>query len=185
MIRRLALALGGLALAACSNDPYPGADGGARVLYVPYAEAPKTLDPQVAYSVYDHEVTANLYETALEYHYLKRPYELIPALVKEVPVPEPRRDGRIVYRFEVRRGMRYAADPCFALGAPGAQQRDVLLPSSGPSAGSPDSQPSGNASRSCAKRNPASLRCASTNSTRAPGRSRASWCRTPTASRSC
>lgn len=121
-----ALALCALLLAACSNDPYPGADEHARVLYVPYAEAPKTLDPQVAYSVYDHEVIANLYETALEYHYLKRPYELIPALVTDVPAPEPRADGRIVYRFQVRRGMLFADDACFALGTPGARQREVL-----------------------------------------------------------
>ena len=113
-------------LAACSNDPYPAEPAGTRTLYVPFAEAPKTLDPQIAYSVYDHEVIANLYETALEYHYLRRPYELIPALVTAVPKPEPQPDGRVVYRFALRRGMRFAADPCFALGTPGAVQREVL-----------------------------------------------------------
>lgn len=124
-MRRLALAAA-LALAACGNDPYPPEPPGARTLYVPFAEAPKTLDPQVAYSVYDHEVIANVYETALDYHYLRRPYELIPALVTEVPEPEPQPDGRVVYRFTVRRGMHFASDPCFALGTPGAERREVL-----------------------------------------------------------
>ncbi|RIK96923.1 MAG: peptide ABC transporter substrate-binding protein [Proteobacteria bacterium] len=125
-MKRIAAALALAFAAACGNDPYPASDAASRVLYVPYAEAPKTLDPQVAYSVYDHEVIANLYETALEYHYLKRPFELIPALVEAVPEPQPRADGRIAYRFALRRGVRFAADPCFGLGTPGATQREVV-----------------------------------------------------------
>ncbi len=116
-----------LALAtACTNDPYPSADAHARVLYVPYAEAPKTLDPQVAYSVYDHEVLSNVYETPLEYHYLKRPYELIPGLVTAVPEPRATGDGRVAYTFQFRRGVRFASDPCFAVGRAGATQRELV-----------------------------------------------------------
>jgi ABC-type transport system substrate-binding protein len=111
---------------ACGNDPYPVEAPGARVLYVPYDEAPKTLDPQVAYSVYDHEVIANVYETALEYHYLKRPFELIPALVSRVPAPEPRAGGRVAYRLALRPGIRFADDPCFGLGAPDATSRELV-----------------------------------------------------------
>jgi ABC-type transport system substrate-binding protein len=124
VVKRAALLL--LACVGCGNDPYPAADAGARVLYVPYDEAPKTLDPQVAYSVYDHEVIANVYETALEYHYLKRPFELIPALVRSVPSPEPRAGGRVAYRFALRPGIRFADDACFALGAPGATSRELV-----------------------------------------------------------
>jgi ABC-type transport system substrate-binding protein len=115
-----------LACLACGNDPYPPDDAGARVLYVPYAEAPKTLDPQVAYSVYDHEVTANVYESALEYHYWRRPFELIPALVTQVPAPEPRSGGRVAYRFALRPGIRFADDPCFGLATPGAATRELV-----------------------------------------------------------
>ena len=113
-------------LAGCSNDPYPPEPAGTRTLYVPYVEAPKTLDPQVAYSVYDHEVLSNVYETALEYHYLRRPYELIPALVAAVPQAEARPDGSVVYRFTVRRGIAFQDDPCFAQGAPDVARRDLL-----------------------------------------------------------
>jgi len=111
---------------ACTNDPYPSADARARVLYVPYSEAPKTLDPQVAYSVYDHEVLSNVYETPLEYHYLKRPYELIPGLVTEVPEPRALGDGRVVYTFQLRRGVHFASDPCFAIGEAGRTQRELV-----------------------------------------------------------
>jgi ABC-type transport system substrate-binding protein len=124
-VRAIALVACAL-LVACGNDPYPSEDAGSRTLYVAYAEAPKTLDPQVAYTVYDHEVIANVYETALEYHYLRRPWELIPALVTDVPVPEALPDGRVRYRFTLRPGMRYAADPCFARSTPGATSRDVV-----------------------------------------------------------
>jgi oligopeptide transport system substrate-binding protein len=125
-LRAAALAACVVAIAACTNDPYPSADAGARVLYVPYPEAPKTLDPQVAYSVYDHEVLSNVYETALEYHYLKRPYELIPGLVEAVPEPHPLVDGRVGYTFALRRGVRFASDPCFALGGVGRMQRELV-----------------------------------------------------------
>ena len=120
----LVLALGLLAL-GCSNDPYPPADAGARILYVPFQEAPKTLDPQVAYSVYDHEVLANVYEALLEYHYLARPYQLIPGLAVEVPRARPLADGRVAYRFELRRDVRFARDPCFALGQAGRDTREL------------------------------------------------------------
>ena len=111
---------------ACGNDPYPSADADARVLYVPYAEAPKTLDPQVAYSVYDHEVLGNVYETPLEYHYLKRPYELIPGLVTAVPEARALGDGRVAYTFSLRRGVRFASDPSFGIAEAGRTQRELV-----------------------------------------------------------
>ena len=124
---RPAIALAALASLAwgCGNDPYPASDAHARDLYVPFQEAPKTLDPQVAYSVYDHEVLSNVYETLLEYHYLKRPYQLIPGLALEVPEPRALQGGRVAYRFALRRPVRFADDPCFALGTPGARSRDL------------------------------------------------------------
>ena len=125
-LRAAALAACVIASLACSNDPYPSADANAHVLYMPYPEAPKTLDPQVAYSVYDHEVLSNVYETPLEYHYLKRPYELIPGLVTAVPEPRALGDGRVVYTFKLRRGVRFASDPCFALGGAGRTQRELV-----------------------------------------------------------
>ena len=126
MRRLAALLLVAVAAAACGNDPYPHADAAARILYVPFQEPPKTLDPQVAYSVYDHEILSNVYETPLEYHYLKRPYELIPGLALAVPEPRPLGDGRVAYRFDLRPGVRFADDPSFALDGDGPTGRELM-----------------------------------------------------------
>ena len=104
---------GGALLPACGNDPYPDQDAGRKVLYRSFREAPKTLDPAVAYTTGSHAVQANIYDTLLEYHYLKRPYELIPGLAQGVPHPNALPDGRVAYRFELRPGVLYQDDPCF------------------------------------------------------------------------
>ena len=70
----------------CSNNPYPEASDEVKVLYTTYSEAPRTLDPAVSYTTNGHAILANIHETLLEYHYLKRPYELIPGLAEHVPV---------------------------------------------------------------------------------------------------
>ena len=90
MVRLSAIAglVGLLLVLGCTNNPYPDADHGKKVLYSSFNEAPKTLDPAVAYTTAEHVVTGNVYDTLLEYHYLKRPYELIPGLAEAVPKPE-------------------------------------------------------------------------------------------------
>jgi ABC-type transport system substrate-binding protein len=115
-----------LAPAGCGNNPYPGADDLQKVRYSALPESPKTLDPAVSYTTLEHAVTANVYDTLLEYHYLKRPYELIPALALEVPPPRELPGGRVAYRFRLRPGMLFQEDPAFALGAAGRTTREVV-----------------------------------------------------------
>jgi ABC-type oligopeptide transport system substrate-binding subunit len=87
--------LGLLAVCAgCTNNPYPEADRDRKVLYSSFHEAPKTLDPAVAYSTAEHVVTGNVFDTLLEYHYLDRPYRLIAGLAEAVPQPQAGADGR-------------------------------------------------------------------------------------------
>ena len=112
-------------VAACSNNPYPGADSEQKIRYSVLPGAPKTLDPAVSYSHLEHLITANVYETLLEYHYLDRPYRLIPALAQEVPEPRSLPDGRVSYRFELREGMLFQDDPCFELAEPGRTTREI------------------------------------------------------------
>ncbi len=109
----------------CTNNPYPDEDEAAKVLYVAFAVAPKTLDPQVSYTTVDHLITSNVFDTLLEYHYLDRPYRLIPALAEGVPHPEARADGRVAYRFRLRPDLLFQSDPCFALGGAGRTTRAV------------------------------------------------------------
>jgi ABC-type transport system substrate-binding protein len=113
-------------VAACGNDPYPGADSDEKILYLSFSEPPKTLDPQVAYSTADHVVTGAVYDRLLEYHFLDRPYRLIPGLARAVPEAEPRPGGHVAYRFELRDDLLFADDPCFALGGAGRTTRRVL-----------------------------------------------------------
>jgi hypothetical protein len=70
------------------------------VLYRPFSEAPKTLDPAVAYTTTAHDINGLVNVSLLEYHYLKRPYALAPGLARAVPVAE-RRGDRTAYRFEL------------------------------------------------------------------------------------
>ena len=112
--------------AGCTNNPYPDADDREKVLYTNYQEPPKTLDPAVAYSTADHVITGAVYDSLLEYDFLARPYRLIPGLLKEIPEPEPREDGRVVYRLRLQDGLLYQDDPSFALGTPGATTRQVV-----------------------------------------------------------
>ncbi len=120
------LALLAALAAACTNNPYPEEDAEARILYTTFGEPPKTLDPQVAYSTSDHAVLSNAYETLLEYHFLKRPYALIPGLAQEVPEPRPLPDGRVAYRFRLLEGVLYHDCPCFALGGTERTTREMV-----------------------------------------------------------
>lgn len=115
-----------IAVGSCSNNPYPNSDRAAKVFYTSFAEAPRTLDPAVAYTSTAHDITANVFDTALEYHFRKRPYALIAGLVEKVPEAEEWQDGRIAYRFVLRPGVRFHADPCFErFHGKGVQTREV------------------------------------------------------------
>jgi oligopeptide transport system substrate-binding protein len=118
--------MGLLLVPGCTNNPYPDIDQGKKVFYSSFNEAPKTLDPAVAYTTAEHVVTGSVYDTLLEYHYLKRPYELIPGLAEAVPKSETRADGRQQYRFKLRHGVFFHPDPCFALSQSGRDTRQVL-----------------------------------------------------------
>ncbi len=113
-------------LVSCTNNPYPDSDDGIKVRYLVLTGSPKTLDPAVSYNAADHAILANVYETLLEYHYLRRPYELIPGLAEQVPEMTPQGGGRVVYRFRLRPGMRFQQDACFAPGAAGLADREIL-----------------------------------------------------------
>ena len=124
-------------LSACDsqqNDPYPVSERGQKILYSAFIERPKHLDPVQSYSEDESVFTAHIYESPLQYHYLKRPYTLIPATAEAVP--EPRyysAAGRALpanapaneiafsdYEIRIRPGIRYQPHPAFALDASGA-----------------------------------------------------------------
>lgn len=105
----------GLFALACSNNPYPGEDEGKKVLYLPFSTSPKTLDPAISYGTADTVVTNKVFDTLLEYHYLERPYRLLPSMAKSIPEGETLEDGRVRYTFHLRPHIRFAPDECFRL----------------------------------------------------------------------
>ncbi len=69
------------------------------------------LDPVFTNDVYSAHEAGRVYEGLLGYHYLKRPYALIPVLAESLP--EISRDG-LTYTFKIKKGVRFQDDPCFA-----------------------------------------------------------------------
>ncbi|MGZ8236153.1 ABC transporter substrate-binding protein [Methylobacter tundripaludum] len=78
-----------LFLSACDfaglNNPYAEVEGRRAVLYQSFSERPKHLDPAVAYSENEYAFIAQIYEPPFQYHYLKRPYQLVPLTASKMP----------------------------------------------------------------------------------------------------
>jgi len=114
-----ALILQALLLAGCGavwNDPYPAAERGANILYSVFTERPKHLDPAQSYATDEATFTRQVYEPPLQYHYLKRPYELIPLTATEIPRPRiVERGGAVysVYDIHIRPGIKFQPHPGF------------------------------------------------------------------------
>jgi ABC-type transport system substrate-binding protein len=122
-----------LVLIGCTNNPYRPSEEGKNYLYTTFGEPPKHLDPAVSYSSDEYDFILQIYEPPLQYHYLKRPYELVPLTAHEVPHPEyydeagHKLEGdppsskvrRAVYTIRIRQGILYQDHPCFAADADG------------------------------------------------------------------
>jgi len=118
-------------LAGCDgglwNAPYPAADAGKSILYTAFIERPKHLDPAQAYSENEYEFLAHIYSPPLQYHYLKRPYQLVPLAASEMPQVRyldkerrvlpgdvaPERIAYSVYEIRIKPNMRYQPHPAF------------------------------------------------------------------------
>ena len=110
------------------NNPYPRSDSARNILYSSFSERPKHLDPVRSYSANEYEFIAQIYEPLLQYHFLKRPYELVPLSAERVPVaryydtkgnplPEQADSGEIAiseYEISIKQGMLYQPHPALA-----------------------------------------------------------------------
>ncbi|MCU7880740.1 MAG: ABC transporter substrate-binding protein [Candidatus Thiodiazotropha sp. (ex Lucinoma aequizonata)] len=67
------------------NSPYPVADVQRPVLYGSFSERPNHLDPARSYSSNEYAFIAQIYEPPLQYHFLKRPYTLVPLAAEAMP----------------------------------------------------------------------------------------------------
>ncbi len=136
MLKNLLRLASVLLLTACGqvwNDPYPAADAEQNTLYAAFTDRPKHLDPAQSYTEDELTFTGQIYEPPLQYHYLKRPYELIPATLEEIPHPrfldEQGRElpadapletiAESVYELKLKQGIRFQPHPAFAVDTDG------------------------------------------------------------------
>ena len=119
-------------LSACGdqvwNSPYPPEQADQNILYSSFSERPKHLDPARSYSSNEVVFTGQIYEPPLQYHFLKRPYQLEPATVTAMPVPHYLDEQGLplpadapadkiaysVYDIEIQAGIHYQPHPAFA-----------------------------------------------------------------------
>lgn len=135
MIRKIALLaltallfLGSASADQAWNDPRHKHPGSEKVRYHAFSEAPKTLDPARAYSSDEMTFIAQIVEPPLQYHYLKRPYELEPLTASKMPtvqylsknmqaLPDNAPSNQVAftrYTIKLKPGIRYQPHPAFA-----------------------------------------------------------------------
>ena len=109
------------------NNPYRPSERGKNVYYTTFYAQPKTLDPARAYSSDEYSIICQIYEPPLQYHYLKRPYELMPLTSTKLPKPHyfdkngnllspnppAKKVHRVIYEIQIKKGILYQNHPCF------------------------------------------------------------------------
>jgi ABC-type transport system substrate-binding protein len=143
LLRGAAMGLGMLALlsAGCDNNPWPEGSAATNTLFTAAQESsPRHLDPTASYWNNDTPFTYQIYEPPYGYHYLKRPFQLVPKAAERVV--EPRfldKDGHelpadapaeqvaeSVYDVPIRRGVMFQPHPAFAVDAQGRHRYHAL-----------------------------------------------------------
>ena len=104
-----------LFLISCSNNPYGEFPPGHVVLTYMGGD-PKTLDPVRVGDTSSNGIASNIHDTPYEYHYLKRPLQLIPSMATGMPLLSNRTFGGKkfqTFRFSIKKNLRYMDDACF------------------------------------------------------------------------
>ena len=110
------------------NNPYREADTDKAIIYSAFQERPKELDPVKSYSASEYKFISQIYEPPLQYHYLKRPYQLIPLTTTKLPtkvylddqgneLPSDANPSDVVftdYIVEIQQGIEYQPHPALA-----------------------------------------------------------------------
>jgi ABC-type transport system substrate-binding protein len=119
-------------LAGCDatpwNSPYAAGEAELPVLFSSFSERPKHLDPARSYASNEYAFIAQIYEPPLQYHFLQRPYKLVPLSAEMMPeVSYLDQQGRPLapdapvdriafsdYLVHIKPGIRYQPHPLFA-----------------------------------------------------------------------
>lgn len=96
---------------------------GQKVVQIPIrTDGPKSLDPAKGSTQYDNQGCAQIYDTLLQYKYLKRPLELEPGLVAKMPEVVSNPDGTQTWTFTLRDDVFFHDADCF----PGGKGRKMV-----------------------------------------------------------
>lgn len=107
MLRTIfSLAIAVLAFSACTKNR----DLNEKVLHITVENKVKGMDPINTGDTYSSTEVARVYEGLLQYHYLKRPYELRPNLAAEMPTVS---DDGLTYTFKLKQGVLFHDNKCF------------------------------------------------------------------------
>ena len=117
------------------NSPYPLSWIAENTVFYGFQERPKHLDPARSYSSNEVVFNGQIYEPPLQYHYLRRPYQLIPLTAAQMPrlhyrdasgnILPPDLDvqasnhliAESIYTITINRGIKYQPHPAFAVDA--------------------------------------------------------------------
>ena len=124
------------------NNPYPDAESNRSIYYDTFSERPKHLDPISSYSVSEAVFLGQIYEPPLQYHFLKRPYQLTPLTAARLPEPAyfdaagrplpataaADQVARVKYRIQIKPGILYQPHPALAKTATGQFHYHNLTP---------------------------------------------------------
>lgn len=136
----LALVLG---LVGCNNNPWPDGQSATNTLRSAVIESsPRHLDPTASYWSNDTPFTYQIYEPLYGYHYLKRPFQLVPKTAREVvrphfvdkdgkPLPDDAPAEQVaesIYDVPIKTGILYQPHPAFAKDEQGRYRYHAMKP---------------------------------------------------------
>ena len=98
------------------DEETPQRFAGKMVVYDIYATKINSVDPATCGDVASSIIQGNFHEGLYDYHYLKRPLEVVPQLAASMPEISP--DG-LTYTISLRKDVKYSPNPCFGLDADG------------------------------------------------------------------
>jgi ABC-type transport system substrate-binding protein len=107
----LVLAIAAVFLGCGLHKATPDSD--ENVLHLSLITKIQTLDSGNMRDVYGMTVGGNIFEALFGYHYLKRPYEVVPVLAEDLPQIS---EDKLTYTIRIRQDVRFQDDPCFADG---------------------------------------------------------------------
>jgi ABC-type transport system substrate-binding protein len=130
-------------LSGCNNNPWPDNAAASNTLYTAVIEnSPRHLDPTASYWSNETPYTYQIYEPPYGYHYLKRPFQLVPKAAREVvkpryidkagqPLPDDAPGEQVaqsIYDVPIKPGIQFQPHPAFARDGQGRYRYHDMKP---------------------------------------------------------